>query len=118
MVRIDGISVSGASARYSGRMLTLTITDPGIPFARIAQMLGGDPSIEVVKNGAVTALYRGVTLHALTMETKRGVLEMTASLTAKSVFSGGQAERIEQAFDLAEQAMDAVEAIEEGIADV
>ena len=118
MVRIDGISVNGASARYSGRMLTLTLTDSGMPFAQIAQMLGGDPVIEVIRSGAVTAVYRGVTLHALTMETTRGVLEVTASLSVGSVSGGGQEQTASTALALAQAAADAVKAIEEGMTGV
>lgn len=118
MVRIDGVSLSGAAARYSGRMLTLTLRNAGLPFAEIAQMLGGNPVIEVVKNGAVTAVYQSVTLHALTMETAGGALVVTASLSVGSVSGGGQSERIEQALALAQAAMDAVKAIEEGMTDV
>ena len=118
MIRINGVCVDGATARYADRVLTLTLRNTGLTLSRIVQLLSDEPSIEVIKNGAVTAIYRSVALHALTMETAGGAPAVTASLTAASVFGGGQAERIEQAFDLAEQAMDAVKAIEEGMSDV
>lgn len=125
MVKINGTAVNGLTAAYNGSTLTLTGRNIGMSLTGLADLLSGDPVIEVVKNGIVTGIYQSLQLKALTMETIGGVLTVTAMMAAKPIESTGGdgdssdlVDQIKEVRELAQTAVDAVTAIEEGMSHV
>ena len=125
MVKINGTAVDGMTLKYNGSILTLIGKNIGMTLTKLAEMLSGEPVIELVENGSVRAIYQGVQLSTLTMETIGGALTVTVMMAAKPIEStggGGDSsdlvDQIEEVRELAQTAVDAVTAIEEGMSHV
>lgn len=125
MVKINGTAVDGMTLKYNGSILTLIGKNIGMTLTKLAEMLSGNPVIELVENGSVRAIYQGVQLSTLTMETIGGALTVTVMMAAKPIESTGGdgdssdlAAQIEEVRALAQTAVDAVTAIEEGMSHV
>lgn len=125
MVRIDGTEIKGLSLKYNGKILTLSGMNLGMTLTKLAQILSGEPVIELVENDSVRAIYQGMQLQTLTLETLGGVPVITAGMVAKPIDvpeSGGTDESVikelKEVREMARVALDAVMAIEEGMADV
>ncbi len=125
MVRINGTEIKGLSLKYNGTILTLTGMNLGMTLTKFAQILSDEPKIELVENGSVRAIYQSMQMRTLTMETLGGVPVITVSMVAKPVDvpeSGGTDESVikelKEVREMARVALDAVMAIEEGMADV
>lgn len=124
MVRINGTEIKGLSLKYNGTILTLTGMNIGMTLTNLAQILSDDPMIEKVEDGSVKGIYQSMQMRSMTMETLGGVPVITVSMVAKPIDvpeTGGDADlakEIEKVRDMAQVALDAVMAIEEGIADV
>lgn len=125
MVKINGTAVDGMTLKYNGSILTLIGKNIGMTLTKLAEMLSGNPVIELVENGSVRAIYQGVQLSTLTMETIGGALTVTVMMAAKPIESEDDDEdssdlaaQIEEVRALAQTAVDAVTAIEEGMSHV
>lgn len=125
MVKINGTAVDGMTLKYNGSILTLIGKNIGMTLTKLAEMLSGEPVIELVENGSVRAIYQGVQLSTLTMETIGGALTVTVMMAAKPIEptdddedSSDLAAQIEEVRTLAQTAVDAVTAIEEGMSHV
>ena len=125
MVRINGAEIKGLSLKYNGTILTLTGMNLGMTLTKLAQILSDDPMIEKVEDGSVKGIYQSMQIRSLTMETLGGVPVITVSMVAKPIDvpeSGGTdesvAKELKEIRDMARVALDAVMAIEEGMADV
>lgn len=125
MVRINGTEIKGLSLKYNGTILTLTGMNLGMTLTKLAQILSDDPMIEKVEDGSVKGIYQSMQLRSLTMETLGGVPVITVSMVAKPIDvpeSGGTDESVvkelKEVREMARVALNAVMAIEEGMADV
>ena len=124
MIKINGTTVEGMTAKYNGSILTLTGKNIGMTLTKLAQMLSDNPVIEVVEDGSVRAIYQSMQLNTLAMETVGGALVVTVAMVAKTVKvpGGDDSEdlpaQIEEVRTLAQSAVDAVTAIEEGMSHV
>ena len=125
MVRINGAEIKGLSLKYNGTILTLSGMNLGMTLTKLAQILSGEPVIELVEDGSVRAIYQGMQLRTLTMETLGGVPVITAGMVAKPIdvpesdgTDDSVAKELKEIREMARVALDAVMAIEEGMADV
>ena len=125
MVRINGTEIKGLSLKYNGTILTLTGMNLGLTLTKLAQILSDDPMIEKVEDGSVKGIYQSMQMRTLTMDTLGGVPVITVSMVAKPINvpeSGGAddsvAKELKEVREMARVALDAVMAIEEGMADV
>lgn len=125
MVRINGTEIKGLSLKYNGTILTLSGMNLGMTLTKLAQILSDDPMIEKVEDGSVKGIYQSMQMRSLTMETLGGVPVITVSMVAKPINvpeSGGTDESVvkelKEIREMARVALDAVMAIEEGMADV
>lgn len=125
MVRINGAEIKGLSLKYNGTILTLTGMNIGMTLTKLAQILSGDPVIEKVEDGSVKGIYQSMQMRSLTMETLGGVPVITVSMVAKPIdvpessgTSDSVAKELKEIREMARVALDAVMAIEEGMADV
>ena len=124
MVRINGTEIKGLSLKYNGTILTLTGMNLGLTLTKLAQILSDEPVIELVENDSVRAIYQSMQMRTMTLETLGGVPVITVSMVAKAVdvpesgVDGDVSKQIEEIRAMAKVALDAVIAIEEGMADV
>ena len=124
MVRINGTEVKGLSLKFDGKILTLTGMNIGMTLTKIAQILSDEPKIEVIENDSVRAIYQSMQMRTMTLETLGGVPVIAVSMVAKPIdvpesgVDSDVSKQLEEIRAMAKVALDAVIAIEEGMADV
>lgn len=87
VIRINGEAVKSATYKLSsdGRIMTMTIRNPEQTVGALANMLSGNPKIEIIANGSTQAVYTAVKMMTINMETVGGVLTVTASLQVNAL---------------------------------
>ena len=109
VIRInDTTSIEQASVRLGGDggLLMITIRNAAMTIGQLTSLLGDAPKIEVIADGFVTSVYRGLKLRTAQMETIGGVVTATISLQVERI-TLDEAQKLQQAVDRQAQTIEA-----------